>query len=65
MSGIPPGNRLRNFMIGKGFSVPQKLIDFSKKTVIKKQCFQQQKLEKYIKSKNDIKMPLGAFNQKL
>ena len=63
--GIPPGKRLWNFITEKGFSAPQKLSDFSKKKVIKKQWFQFQKLEKYMKSKNDINRPLGAFNKEL
>ena len=54
-----------NFLDGKGVSAPQKLGDFFKKSGIKKQCFQPQKHEKYLKFKNDIKKRLGAFNQEL
>ena len=53
------------FFDEKGDSPPQKLGDFFKKNGIKKQWFQIQKHEKYLKSKNDIKKRLGAFNQEL
>ena len=53
------------FFDEKGDSPPQKLGDFFKKNGIKKQWFQIQKHEKYLKSKNDIKRRLGAFNQEL
>ena len=49
----------------KEVSAPQKLSDFFKKNVIEKQWFQLQEPEKYVKSKNDIKRLLGAFNQVL
>ena len=49
----------------KGVSAPQKLSDFFKKNGIKKEWFHIQKHEKYVKSKNDIKRRLGAFNQEL
>ena len=52
------------FFDEKGDSPPQKLGDL-KKNDIKKQWFQIQKHEKYLKSKNDIKKRLGAFNQEL
>ena len=55
----------RKFIDGRGVSAPQKLGDFFKKNGIKKQWFQPQKHEKYLKSKNDIKKRLGAFNQEL
>ena len=38
---------------------------FFQKHDIKKQWFQGQKLEKYIKSKNALKSALGAFNQEI
>ena len=49
----------------KGVSAPQKLIDFFKKKVIQKQWSQLQKREKYLKSKNVLKRPLGVFIQDL
>ena len=35
------------------------------KNPFEKMRFQAQKYEKYLKSKNDLKMPLGPFNKKL
>ena len=56
---------LGELLTKKGVSAPQKLCDFFQKKGIKKQWFQIQKHEKYLKSKNDIKRRLGAFNQEL
>ena len=56
---------LVEFLTKKGVSAPQKLSDFFQNNGIKKQGFQIQKHEKYLKSKNDIKRRLGAFNQEL
>ena len=56
---------LGDFFDEKGVSAPQKLPDFFKQNRIKKQLFQIQKHEKYLKSKNDIKRRLGAFKQEL
>ena len=52
------------FFYEEGDWPPQKLGDL-KKNDIKKQWFQIQKHEKYLKSKNDIKKRLGALNQEL
>ena len=49
----------------KGVSALHKRSYFLKKNEIQKQKFQLQKPEKYLKSKNDIKRLLGAFNQVL
>ena len=49
----------------KCVSAPEKLSDFFKNHIIKKQWFQFQKPEKYLKSKNDTKRLLGAFDQVL
>ena len=56
---------LGDFFDEKGVLAPQKLPDFFKKKSYKKQWFQIQKHEKYLKSKNDIKRRLGAFKQDL
>ena len=56
---------LGEFFDEKGVSAPQKLSDFLHKIGTKKQWIQIQKHEKYLKSKNDIKKRLGAFNQEL
>ena len=37
-------------------------MNYIKKKVIKKQWFQPQKHEKYVKFKNELKTSLGAFN---
>ena len=59
------GKDARSIFNEKGVSAHQKFSDFSKKMVIKKQSFQLQKHEKYLKSKNGVKKPLGAFNEEL
>ena len=56
------GKRFKKLFHQKGVSAPRKLSSFSNN---RKQWFQFQKLEKYMKSKNDIKRPLGAFNKEL
>ena len=42
-----------------------KVSEVYKKYPIDKMWFQEQKYEKYLKSKNDIKRPLGPFNKEL
>ena len=51
--------------VTKGVSAPRKVSDALEKNQIEKIRFQLQKYEKYLKSKNDIKKLLGAFNQEL
>ena len=51
--------------VTKGVSAPRKVSDVLEKNLIEKIRFQLQKYEKYLKSKNDIKKLLGAFNQEL
>ena len=55
----------RKIIDEKRVSALRKLSSFFKKIVKKKQWFQEQKHEKYLKSKNGVKKLLGAFNQKL
>ena len=64
-SDLPPGKMLGEFFDEKGVSAPQKLSYFFKTKWYQKQWFQDQKLEKYIKSKNALKSALGAFNQEI
>ena len=56
---------LGEFFDEKGVSAPQKLSDFFKKMVSKNNDFRLKKMKNYLKSKNDIKRRLGAFNQEL
>ena len=49
----------------KCVSPPQKLSDFFKKNNFKNKYLSSKKHEKYLRSKNDIKRCLGAFNQEL
>ena len=56
---------LGDFFDEKGVSAPQKLSDLKKKMVSKNNNFRFQKHEKYLKSKNDIKRRLEAFNHEL
>ena len=58
-------NILKKIFDQKGVSAQRKLSSFFKNNVIKKQWFQEQKHEKYLKSKNGVKKLLGAFNQEL
>ena len=46
-------------------SVPQRVTEVFKKIPSEKMLFQVQKYEKHLKSKNDIKRPLGPFNKEL
>ena len=64
-SDFYPQKTVQKIRDGKGVSAPQKLSDFFKKNGIKIQWFELLKHEKYVKSKNDIKRHLGAFNQEL
>ena len=63
-SDIPRGKRLKNLLTEKA-SPPLINLVFFQINGIKKQWFQNQKHEKYLKSKNGIKRRLGAFNQEL
>ena len=58
------GKWLKKSNDGKGVSASQKVIVFQK-IPFEKMRFQAQKYEKYLKSKNDFKRPLGPFNKKL
>ena len=60
-NGFPLGKRLRIFITGKGFSVPQKLSDFSKKMLSKNTDSSFKNLKKYIKAKDALKRPLVAL----
>ena len=42
-----------------------KVSEVYKKYPIEKMWFQEEKYEKYLQSKNDIKRPLGPFNREL
>ena len=65
-SDYPLGKRFKKFTDGKGVSAPWKFSEVKiKKNQIEKMRFQEQKYEKYLKSKNDLKRPLGAFNKEL
>ena len=55
---------LGEFVMKNASQPLRKLLIFPKKKR-KKQWFQTQKHEKYLKSKNDIKRRLGAFKQEL
>ena len=59
------GKRLKKFTNGKYVSAPRKVSEVFQKIPIEKMRFQVQKYEKYLKSKNDIKKPLGLFNKEL
>ena len=58
-------NGIKIMNVRKGVSAPWKVSDVLEKNLIEKIRFQLQKYEKYLKSKNDIKKLLGAFNQEL
>ena len=58
-------NGIKIMNVTKGVSAPRKVSDVLEKNPIEKIRFQLQKYEKYLKSKNDIKKLLGAFNQEL
>ena len=58
------GNGSKNYLTKKASQPHGNFVVFSK-NVIEKQWFQQQKHEKYWKSKNGVKKLLGAFNQEL
>ena len=49
----------------EGFSATWKSSEVFQKIPIEKMRFQLQKYEKYLKSKNDLKRPLGAFINEL
>ena len=49
----------------KGISTTRKLGEMCKKNIIEKMRFQRQKHEKYLRSKNNVKKSLGAFNQEV
>ena len=59
------GKRLKKFIDGKGLSAPRKDTEVPQKIQTEKMSFQVQKYEKYLKSKNYLKRPLGAFIKKL
>ena len=61
----PLGKRLKKFIDEKCVSAPRKVSDVFQKIPIEKMRFQVQKYEKYLKSKNDLKRPLGPFNKEL
>ena len=61
----PYGKRLEKFIDGKAVSAHRKVSEVLKKMSIEKMRFQVQKYEKYLKSKNDLKRPLGPFNKEL
>ena len=58
------GKSLKNFLKEPASPPLRNLVFFQKKYIIK-QWIQIQKHEKYLKSKNDIKTRLRAFNQEL
>ena len=61
-------NGSKNQSINKASQPRGNLVVFSKKNVIKNNDFSiknMKKHEKYLKSKNDVKKLLGAFNQEL
>ena len=62
-SYLPRGKLLKNFLKERASPPLRNLVFFFND--IKKQWFQIQKHEKYLKSKNDIKKRLGALNQEL
>ena len=64
-SYFPRGKRVAKFIDGKGVPAPPKRNEVFQKKSIEKAGFYFQKFEKYLKSKNDLKMLLGAFNQEL
>ena len=55
----------KKFNDGEGVSAVQKVSEVFQKIIFEKMDFQLQKYEKYSKSKNDFKWPLGTFNKKL
>ena len=58
-------NSVKKFIDGKWVSAPRKFSEVFQKLPIEKMRFQRQNYEKYLKSKNDIRMPLGPFNKEL
>ena len=56
---------LETYIDGICVSAPRKDTEVLQKSQLEKMRFQVQKYEKYLKSKNDLKRPLGAFNQGL
>ena len=63
-SDFPRGNN-NDFFWRKRRILPSETKLFFQKNGAKKQWFQLRKHEKYLKSKNDVKRRLGAFNQEL
>ena len=63
-SDYPLGKRFKNLLTEKACQ-PSGNLGKLKKNRIEKMRFQEQKYEKYLKSKNDLKRLLGAFNKEL
>ena len=61
----PYGKRLKKLIDRKGVSAPRKASEVFKKNPIEKKWFQVEKYQKYSKSKNDVKRPLGPFYNEL
>ena len=57
----PEGKRLKKIIDEKDVSAPRKVSVILKQIPIEKMRFQVLKYEKYLKSKNDLKRPLGPF----
>ena len=64
LRAISPGKRAKNCLAKKTSQSLRNIVIFLKKCN-QKQLFQVQKHEKYLRSKNDFKTPVGAFNQEL
>ena len=62
---ISHGKLLDFFLDGICVSAPQKDTKVLQKIQIEKKRFQTQNYEKYLKSKTDLKRPLGAFINEL
>ena len=56
-------NGYKKIIDRKGTSALWKVSEVFQKIPIEKMRFQVQKYEKYLKSKNDLKMSLGPFNK--
>ena len=64
-SDFPRGKLLDFFLDGIWVSAPRKDTEVLQKNQIEKNRFQVQKYEKYLKSKTDLRRPLGAFINEL
>ena len=61
-----PSGKLLDFLLdGICVSAPRNYTEVLQKIQIEKKRFQVQKYEKYVKSKTDLKRPLGAFINEL